>query len=201
MRSGFVLLLAGLAIFAGGAIYFKLSEARDYDFRIDFAKGSIQTVEFFAKPGTAYEIQISVHASDVEGVDCLLGAPLWPELCHEKPELLIEWSLLTNGGKELALGSSDRSPRIHVTAAGREGRVIGRFRTRQQGRYSLRVETHEMSPILASLQPHLRVEEIYDSEGRILFKYLTGSFASFLVIVGLVLILWRVVRSRRQSPG
>jgi hypothetical protein len=202
-KSGLVLIVFGLLIFAGIAIWLETIRTTIVDLPLPLHGQSARpefTVDFDGL--YTFWIQFEGHA-DPAIADCLLGRP-FRELSHDSvcknvpPRLEFSWKLSCDG-QNVAKGSSAADGSDVKTASGLMADIVS-FRAQKGRRYILDVELHEDGSVVPILPPRMLVGlDPFNREDLIWTSEAADCLGLLLCLIGLTMFLISVLRTKLKN--
>ena len=201
--TGVIMVIAGLALFGGWALW---SETRTWipvDMPISLTKGQIRTHEFKTNLKAPYIIQIEiVKKGPVEVLTCLLGLEdMNSGKCTNTQSVVDASWVLWSQGTIIARGSSAED-KSGAWMNDKLARQIGSFETEKGRKYILDFNILVDGSSLAVANPRLKVEvhpSAYESNGFVGIRYML--VAAVLVLIGATMLIVSALGKYRRAKG
>jgi hypothetical protein len=166
------------------------------DVPLTVLKGSVRTPAFKVNRNRLYTIEVVAKKKTIPfgTLNCLLGMPLPAASCDKPSVIEASWSLSSNG-KLIVKGKSDGDPGGAWTQDD-IARELGRFQSESGRTYDLSVDFITDASVLASAEPHLKVEISTDYyEGDMFISFFLWIACVALIFSGLSLLIASTTRS------
>ncbi len=198
---GVAMVVAGLILFGGWALWSETRSWMPVDMPISLSKGQIRTPEFKTNLKSLYTIQIEVMKNEpINTLSCLLGIRgTVSENCMNTRSVVEASWVLWSQGVVVARGSTtEEKGGIWMNDA--IARLIGSFVSEKGSHYTLDVNVLADGSSLAVGNPRLKVEvhpSAYENNAFVGVRNML--VAAVLVLVGAIMLVVSVLRERRRS--